>query len=204
MCPRMDALLPGGLSPGFASQAPTQTTKGTTLFGDDEQQQALATAVSDEALLARLVRREHSSTELPAQPLLVAAARACLISHAPYTQCLSGIALQLTSGEVVAGCSLENVAFNPSMPPMQVALIALLASLPATSSLSTVDAFTSTIVHLVLVEGCADASVGKDTAMPQTSWEERTRNLLATIAPGAHMDVFTLSDEAVVGNIAKV
>jgi cytidine deaminase len=203
LCHRMDELLPGGFYPGFVSQAPTHTPQGTTLFGEDEQQQALAMAVSDEVLLARLIRRGDSSTELTPRPLLMAAARACLTSHAPYTRCLSGIALQLTSGEVVAGCSLENVAFNPGMPPMQVALISLLASLPATSdTLSTADAFTSMIVHLVLVEGCVDASVREDTAMPQTSWEDRTRSLLAAIAPGADMDVFTLSNEQVVGNVA--
>lgn len=209
VCHRMDELLPGGFYPGFVSQAPTRVTHGTTLFGGDEQQQALAAAVSDETLLTRLDRRGDKGVELPAQALLVAAARACLRSHAPYTQCMAGIALQLTSGEVVTGSSLENVAFNPGVPPMQVALIALLASLPTASvPPSTADVFASMIVQLVLVEQCAD-SVGEGSSTPQTSWEDRTRILLAAIAPTAKMDVFTLrvSDEPTVGMpsmIAKV
>ena len=208
VCHRMDELLPGGFYPGFVSQAPTHVPQGTTLFGDDEQQQALAAAVSDKTLLTRLDRRVDKGTELPAQSLLVAAARACLRSHAPYTHCLAGIALQLTSGEVVTGSSLENVAFNPGVPPMQVALIALLASLPAASVPPTTGVLASMIVQLVLVEQCADASVGDDSTTPQTSWEDRTRALLTAIAPEANMDTFTLraSDEptSMAGILAKV
>lgn len=205
LCHRMDELLPGGFYPGFVSQAPTHVPEGTTLFGDNEHEQTLAGSIGDRALLSRLVQRSDSSAELPSPSALLAAGHACLRSHAPYSQCCAGIALQLTSGEVVAGSSLESVAFNPGLPPLQVALIALLASLPAPCTTSIADAFQSMIVRLVLVERRTCASSSEDSAMPQmTSWEDRTRILLTALAPASTMDVFTLSDEGPVGKLAKV
>ncbi len=43
-------------------------------------------------------------------------------SHAPYSQNKSGVALQYDDGEIVIGCYAENAAFNPSLPPLQMAL----------------------------------------------------------------------------------
>ncbi len=43
-------------------------------------------------------------------------------SHAPYSNSKSGIALQYDDGEIVIGCYAENAAFNPSLPPLQMAL----------------------------------------------------------------------------------
>ena len=107
----MDVLLPGGFYPGYVSQAPTDKEgkeAGGTLFGDDAEQQELAASASDSTLLARLAnRRETDDAESPTPPSLVlAAARAAIRSHAPYTRCRAGIALQLTSGEIVSGSSL--------------------------------------------------------------------------------------------------
>ncbi len=48
------------------------------------------------------------------------------MSHAPYTNNLSGLALELTDGRVFQGAYAENAAFNPSLPPLQVALIQVL------------------------------------------------------------------------------
>ncbi len=47
-------------------------------------------------------------------------------SHAPYTHNLSGVALQVRSGKTYLGAYAENAAFNPSLPPLQVALMQLL------------------------------------------------------------------------------
>ncbi len=44
-------------------------------------------------------------------------------SHAPYSQAHSGVALQTASGQIFAGRYAENAAFNPSLPPLQGALI---------------------------------------------------------------------------------
>ncbi|PIE45904.1 MAG: cytidine deaminase [Gammaproteobacteria bacterium] len=47
---------------------------------------------------------------------------ACHNSHAPYSSSYSGIALQYDDGEIVTGRYAENAAFNPALPPLQVAL----------------------------------------------------------------------------------
>ncbi|MCA9916580.1 MAG: cytidine deaminase [Anaerolineales bacterium] len=46
-------------------------------------------------------------------------------SYAPYSKNWAGIAVQLTNGFVAGGPYLENVAFNPSLSPLQTALVAL-------------------------------------------------------------------------------
>ncbi|WP_113625679.1 cytidine deaminase [Pectobacterium peruviense] len=43
-------------------------------------------------------------------------------SHAPYSNAISGIALETTSGNIYTGRYAENAAFNPSLPPLQSAL----------------------------------------------------------------------------------
>jgi cytidine deaminase len=50
---------------------------------------------------------------------------ACNQSHAPYSQSHSGVALETESGKIFAGRYAENAAFNPSLPPLQGALILL-------------------------------------------------------------------------------
>ncbi|MGC9422468.1 cytidine deaminase [Vibrio sp.] len=59
------------------------------------------------------------------EPLLQTALQALNRSHAPYTNNLSGVALRTTSGREFSGAYAENAAFNPSLPPLQVALIQL-------------------------------------------------------------------------------
>ncbi|EGQ8100345.1 cytidine deaminase [Vibrio parahaemolyticus] len=58
--------------------------------------------------------------------LIQQAVEAMNMSHAPYTNNLSGLALELTNGRVFKGAYAENAAFNPSLPPLQVALIQVL------------------------------------------------------------------------------
>ncbi|WP_213991181.1 cytidine deaminase [Sodalis sp. dw_96] len=58
-------------------------------------------------------------------PLLQQALQAANQSHAPYSQAHSGVALQLADGRIFAGRYAENAAFNPSLPPLQSALILL-------------------------------------------------------------------------------
>ncbi|MEZ3499189.1 cytidine deaminase [Pantoea sp. KPR_PJ] len=57
--------------------------------------------------------------------LALAAIAAASQSHAPYSGSHSGIALRTASGVVVTGRYAENAAFNPSLPPLQAALILL-------------------------------------------------------------------------------
>ncbi|ORM57328.1 cytidine deaminase [Pantoea rodasii] len=44
-------------------------------------------------------------------------------SHAPYSHSFSGVALRSESGKIFSGRYAENAAFNPSLPPLQAALI---------------------------------------------------------------------------------
>lgn len=46
-------------------------------------------------------------------------------SYAPYSQSYAGVALQCGSGEVFSGCYAENAAYNPSLPPLQMAINSL-------------------------------------------------------------------------------
>jgi cytidine deaminase len=47
-------------------------------------------------------------------------------SYAPYSKARSGVAVMTVDGSVYSGSYIENVAFNPSLPPLQVALISML------------------------------------------------------------------------------
>ncbi len=58
--------------------------------------------------------------------LLFNAVEAMNKSYAPYTHNHSGVALQLASGKIYTGSYAENAAFNPSLPPLQVALLLML------------------------------------------------------------------------------
>ena len=49
-------------------------------------------------------------------------------AHAPYGRNPAAVAIMLAGGACVTGAAIENVAFNPSMGPMQVALINLIAA----------------------------------------------------------------------------
>ncbi|HAS8512886.1 TPA: cytidine deaminase [Vibrio vulnificus] len=68
----------------------------------------------------------HGFTTEDDEALMQRAVEAMNRSHAPYTHNLSGVALQTESGRVYLGAYAENAAFNPSLPPLQVALIQLL------------------------------------------------------------------------------
>jgi cytidine deaminase len=48
-------------------------------------------------------------------------------SYAPYSKSPAGVAIQVKNGKIYTGSYLENAAFNPSLSPLQAALIALVA-----------------------------------------------------------------------------
>ncbi|XRB12842.1 cytidine deaminase [Pseudoscourfieldia marina] len=56
----------------------------------------------------------------------MALASACA-SHAPYTTCPSGVALRFEDGSTYSGAYYECAAYNPSLPPMQAAIVAAVA-----------------------------------------------------------------------------
>ena len=61
------------------------------------------------------------NVESVAQAARYAAANA----YAPYTHSPSGVAIRSRRGNVYRGSYIENAAFNPSLPPLQVALVAM-------------------------------------------------------------------------------
>jgi cytidine deaminase len=70
----------------------------------------------------------HAHAELAVRaddPLVQAAAGAARRSHAPYSKTLAGVALRMKDGSILTGRHAENVAFNPAMPALQCALIAV-------------------------------------------------------------------------------
>ena len=52
-----------------------------------------------------------------------AALLAAVRSYSPYTNSPSGAAIKLKSGQIFSGFYIENCAFNPSIPPLQAAII---------------------------------------------------------------------------------
>lgn len=67
-----------------------------------------------------------TSTAPSSDPLSLAALDAARTSYAPYSTSPSGVAITTRSGRVYKGSYIENVAFNPSLSPLQVALVQLL------------------------------------------------------------------------------
>ena len=53
------------------------------------------------------------------------AKEAAQASYAPYTQSPSGIAIRTKDGQIFTGSYLENAGYNPSLSPLQAALVAL-------------------------------------------------------------------------------
>jgi cytidine deaminase len=101
------------------------------------------------------------SVENVAQAARYAAANA----YAPYSNSPSGVAIRSRRGSVYRGSYIENAAFNPSLPPLQVALVAM--------TLANEDF--RDIAEVVLAEA-ANNSISQLSA---------TKSVLAAIAPRA-------------------
>ncbi len=55
--------------------------------------------------------------------LVAAALAAARASYAPYSHTFAGVALETEDGAIHSGRSAENAAYNPSLPPLQAALV---------------------------------------------------------------------------------
>jgi cytidine deaminase len=85
------------------------------------------------------VRKLHLALTGNASDALSAAALdAACRSYAPYSKSPAGVAIRTTVGRIFQGCYIENVAFNPSLSPLQTALVQLIAAGQDYSSLSAV------------------------------------------------------------------
>jgi cytidine deaminase len=68
----------------------------------------------------------------------LAALDAARKSYAPYTKAHSGVAIATRSGCTYKGAYIENAAYNPSLPPLQTALVALIMAGESYSTISEV------------------------------------------------------------------
>lgn len=94
-------------------------------------------------------------------------------AHTPYSQCPGAVVVEMRDGNLFTGAVIESVAFNPTMPPLQAAIIDLLAHGYAVSNIKRVSL--GTFVN-------ADVN-----------YEASTRELLHAVAPGAALEAFAWS-----------
>ncbi len=99
-------------------------------------------------------------------PLVALAIEAYRTSYAPYSKSRSGLALQTRDGTIYVGHYLENAAFNPTVSPLQSALVALVADKRGYEDIATV----------ILAE---------NPPPQKTSHVPFTRELMKSIAPQA-------------------
>uniref|UniRef100_A0A7N0UU29 cytidine deaminase n=1 Tax=Kalanchoe fedtschenkoi TaxID=63787 RepID=A0A7N0UU29_KALFE len=87
----------------------------------------------DTARVPLLLEPNHNRLKLPTgnggdrQNLILEALDAANRSHAPYSKCPSGVALVDDEGRVYKGSYKESAAYNPSLGPVQAAVIAYVA-----------------------------------------------------------------------------
>ncbi len=110
-------------------------------------------------------------TKAISDDLTFAALEAARKSYAPYTKAHSGIAIGTQSGRIYKGAYIENVAFNPSLSPLQTALAALIVAGENNSAI--------TRVALVEMENA------------KISQKSVTEAALSAIAPVATLQVVT-------------
>jgi cytidine deaminase len=97
---------------------------------------------------------------------LVAAGRR---AYSPYSKCPGAVILTLRDGSLVAGTAIESVAYNPTMGPLQAALIDLLA-------------------HGYEPSDIANAALGTVQG-GSVDYSEGTRELLGRVAPQATLNI---------------
>eukprot|EP00727_Mastigamoeba_balamuthi_P002135 m51a1_g11919 hypothetical protein (327) ;mRNA; f:665194-666174 len=118
-------------------------------------------------------RRLRLADDVPQQleRLARAAAEAAERAFAPYSGCLAGVALELPGERVVAGTCIESAAFNPTMSPVNAAIVQVAGSGYALSE----------VRAAVIVEACASSI---------TSHVEETALVLRCACPGAALTSF--------------
>ncbi|MCK6265833.1 cytidine deaminase [Vibrio sp. ZSDE26] len=107
-----------------------------------------------------MTKLDHKHTCDESEELISIALKRLNSSHAPYTNNLSGVAIRLTNGKIYSGSYAENAAFNPSLPPLQVAMIQLLmdgGSLEDIESASLIEMANGSISHIADTQATLEA-----------------------------------------------
>jgi cytidine deaminase len=138
------ALLPWAFSPADLGEA------GVTSLATGSVRQELT------------VLRSEVGDALELLEAVVAAGRR---AYVPYSRAPSAVALVAADGSIVTGAALENAAFNPSLGPLQVALVNWIAAGRAYDE-----------IELAVLGGVEGGAVDYSRDLP---------NLLATLAPKA-------------------
>lgn len=113
-----------------------------------------------------------------ADPVIAAALAAACAAYAPYSGTYAGVGVRTADGVIVQGRYAENAAFNPSLSPMQGAMITL-----ALGGL-----FESAIEEVALVEAAEPGSWPPD--MHGASQWASARAILSSVAPLVSMNCF--------------
>lgn len=115
------------------------------------------------------VNQTHLRLTSPASdPMITAALEAARKAYAPYSTSPSGVAIRSAQGPIYRGSYIENVAFNPSLSPLQIALAQMIAAGKQYSQISR--------VALVEVEGA------------KISQKAVTETVLGAIAPKVKLE----------------
>jgi len=124
-----------------------------------------------------LFAQKHPPKAVPVQAcgLVEAAMHAATCSYSPYTASPSGVAFRLIDGSIYSGFYIENCAFNPSIAPLQAALINMVGAGRGGS--------TSEIEEIVLVER-------KDAPIQQ---EHATRTVAASFGADTAIKIIDAS-----------
>src|SRR5207302_2469815 len=70
--------------------------------------------------------QSHGMTlDIAADDVMIAALHAANTSYAPYSRSYAGVALKTRDGGIYTGGVAENAAFNPSMSPLEAAIVTL-------------------------------------------------------------------------------
>jgi cytidine deaminase len=69
--------------------------------------------------------QSHGMTLDPPDDVVTAALQAANSSYAPYSLSYAGVALKTSDGSIYTGSVAENAAFNPSMSPLEAAIVRL-------------------------------------------------------------------------------
>ncbi len=104
------------LTDNFRIQLPNNMAKPLAYYLPD------SFGPSDLNVSERILGRQQNTDNLDKSDIVAMAQWAYEKSHAPYSNSKSGIVLQYDDREIVIGCYAENAAFNPSLPPLQMAL----------------------------------------------------------------------------------
>ncbi len=84
---------------------------------------------SDLGVAAALMSPQSHGLTLPSpDPVAAAALAAANNAYAPYSHSYAGVALRTSDGGIYSGSVAENAAFNPSMSPLEAAIVSLVIS----------------------------------------------------------------------------